>query len=374
MKFADITGHDAVKNRLRSMADQNRLPHALLLEGPAGIGKFALARALAQYIHCENRTHGEPCGVCPACRQHETFNHPDTYFSFPVLKAGTETVSDDYINEWRKFLTDSPYMNFDAWLSLLDNPNGQPVIYSAESLNIVRKFSHTSYSTRFKVLLMWLPERMQTECANKMLKLIEEPFDDSLLIFTSDNPAAILPTIYSRLQRVEVKKLPEPLVADYLIRSRNVDANDARAAAHLADGSIVAAEQQLSSASESARFLDFFTRLMRNAYMRKVGELRKWSVDVAALGREGEIRFLNYCERMMRENFVTNLHIPSLVYLNPAEAEFSSRFSPFINEANVEALLAQLASARADVAANGNAKIIFFDLAIKVILLLKRQP
>ena len=374
MKFADIPGHDAVKERLIRMADQNRLPHALLLEGPSGVGKFALARALAQYIHCENRSNGDSCGVCPSCRQHATFNQADTYFSFPVLKAGTETVSDDYINEWRKFITDNPYMNFERWLSLLDNPNGQPVIYSAESLNIIRKFSRTSYSTRFKVLLMWLPERMQTECANKMLKLIEEPFDDSILIFTSDNPAAILPTIYSRMQRVEVKKLPEAIVTAYLTSNKNVAELEAKAAAHLSDGSITAAEMQLSASSESARFLELFIQLMRNAYQRKVGELRKWSVDIAALGREGEIRFLEYCERMMRENFVTNLHIPSLVYLNTAETAFSSRFSPFINEANVEALLTQLASARADVAANGNAKIIFFDLAIKVILLLRRQP
>lgn len=374
MKFSDIPGHESVKERLRSMVDNNRLPHALVLEGPQGVGKFALARALAQYIHCENRSGGDSCGVCPACRQHATFNHADTYFSFPVLKGGSssDTVSDDYIAEWHSLLQENPYMNFERWLQLLDNPNGQPVIYSAEGLAVIRKFSRTSYSTRFKILLQWLPERMQPDCANKLLKLIEEPFPDSLLIFTSDNPGAILPTVYSRMQRVEIKRLPDDVVADYLVRNHDVAPADSLAIAHLAEGSITRAVAQISASGESAQFLELFTRLMRSAYQRRVADLRKWSVDVAGLGREAEIRFLAYCERMMRENFINNMRVPQLVYLNAAEAQFSSRFSPFINERNVESLLSQFASARTDVAANGNAKIILFDLAVKVILLLKR--
>lgn len=374
MKFSDIPGHESVKERLRSMVDNNRLPHALVLEGPQGVGKFALARALAQYIHCENRSGGDSCGVCPACRQHATFNHADTYFSFPVLKSGSgsDTVSDDYIAEWHSLLQENPYMNFERWLQLLDNPNGQPVIYSAEGLAVIRKFSRTSYSTRFKILLQWLPERMQPDCANKLLKLIEEPFPDSLLIFTSDNPGEILPTVYSRMQRVEIKRLPDDVVADYLVRNHDVAPADSLAIAHLAEGSITRAVAQISASGESAQFLELFTRLMRSAYQRRVADLRKWSVDVAGLGREAEIRFLAYCERMMRENFINNMRVPQLVYLNAAEAQFSSRFSPFINERNVESLLSQFASARTDVAANGNAKIILFDLAVKVILLLKR--
>ena len=374
MKFSDIPGHESVKERLRSMVDNNRLPHALVLEGPQGVGKFALARALAQYIHCENRSGGDSCGVCPACRQHATFNHADTYFSFPVLKggSGSDTVSDDYIAEWHRLLEENPYMNFERWLQLLDNSNGQPVIYSAEGLAVIRKFSRTSYSTRFKILLQWLPERMQPDCANKLLILIEEPFPDSLLIFTSDNPGAILPTVYSRMQRVEIKRLPDDVVADYLVRNHDVAPADSLAIAHLAEGRITRAVAQISVSGESAQFLELFTRLMRSAYQRRVSDLRKWSVDVAGLGREAEIRFLAYCERMMRENFINNMRVPQLVYLNAAEAQFSSRFSPFINERNVESLLGQFASARTDVAANGNAKIILFDLAVKVILLLKR--
>lgn len=371
MKFADIPSHEAVKERLRSLVDTNRLPHALLLEGPEGVGKFALARALAQYIHCENRTGGDSCGICPSCRQHETFNQADTFYSFPILKSVGE-VSDDLMPRWKEYLSGNMFMNFTEWLRELDNPNGQPVIYAGESASLIRKFATTSYSSRFKVLLMWLPERMQSECANKLLKMIEEPMEDTVLIFVSDAPREILPTIYSRLQRIEVKRLPDSVVASYLRNRYSIESADAAAIAHLADGSIIKAERQLSVSDETKAFLEQFMSLMRTAYQRKVGVLKKWSVDISGLGREGSMRFLDYCARMMRENFLCNLGNPSLVYLNTSEQAFCRNFSPFINERNVESLLREFDQARTDIAANGNAKMIFFDLAIKVILLLKR--
>jgi len=371
MKFSDIPAHEAVKERLRAMVDNNRLPHALLLEGPQGVGKFALARALAQYIHCENRQNRDSCGACPSCRQHETFNQADTFYSFPILKTVAE-VSDDAMPRWKEFLSANVFMNFANWLRELDNPNGQPLIYSAESASLIRKFSTTSYSTRYKVLLMWLPERMQPDCANKLLKMIEEPMPDTILIFVSNSPGEILPTIYSRMQRITVKRLPETTIAEYLRNRYSLDPADAVALAHLADGSIVEAEKQLSVSDEAKHFLELFISLMRSAYQRKIGLLKKWSTDVAALGREAEMRFLDYCARMMRENFLCNLHNPQLVYLNNSEQAFCRNFSPFVNERNVESLLREFNQARIDISANGNAKIVLFDLAVKVILLLKQ--
>ena len=285
MKFSDIPAHEDIKARLSALVDDNRLPHALLLEGPEGVGKFALARALAQYIHCENRRDGDSCGICPSCRQHITFNQADTFYSFPILKAQSATaVSDDLMPQWKEYLAQNMFMSFENWLSALNNPNGQPLIYSAESMNIIRKFSTTSYSTRFKVLLMWLPERMQPDCANKLLKVIEEPMDDSILIFVSDNPGEILPTIYSRMQCIKVKRLSDMVVADYLKAHYSLSDIDADAIAHLAEGSILKAEQQLSVSDENKLFLDLFKGLMRDAYQHKVAALKKWTADVAALG------------------------------------------------------------------------------------------
>ena len=259
------------------MIDNGRLPHALVIEGPEGTGKFALARAAVQYLHCQNRGNGEPCGVCPSCVQHQTFNHIDTIYSFPVLKSAGGAVSDDFSSLWHDFLQKSMYMNYELWQSLLGNPNGQPVIYVDESQEIIRKLTFTSHGAADKVVLMWLPEKMNVQCANKLLKLIEEPLPGVKLILVSDQPSGILPTIYSRLQRLEVKRLSDSEVAGFLEREYSLDSADALAAAHIANGSINAACRNIGNNTETILFLEQFQKLMRLAYQRKIALLKKWS-------------------------------------------------------------------------------------------------
>lgn len=373
MKFSEILGQDGVKDRLRAMIDNGRLPHALLLEGVAGTGKFQLARAAVQYLHCTNRTaEGDSCGRCPSCVQHQTFNHIDTVFSFPVLASAGGKTSDEYLHLWRKFLSESPYMDGELWQRYLGNPNGQPVIYVDESESIISKLSFSSHGAEDKVVVMWLPEKMNNQCANKLLKLIEEPLPGVKLLFVANNSAEILPTIYSRLQRIEVKRLADSDVADYLMAHHRVDPVDAMALANLAGGSILAAEKNLKDDGENHDFLELFQQLMRLAYQRKVGKLKKWSVDAASLGRETSGRFMDYCVRQLRENFIANIRMPALNYLNREEQAFSKNFSPFINERNVEQLCDIFRKAKGDILGNGNAKIIYFDVSVKVILLLKR--
>lgn len=374
MRFKDIPAHDSLKEQLASIVDSNRIPHAMLLEGPRGTGKMMLARALAQYIHCTGRHDGDSCGVCPSCIQHQSFNHIDTHFSFPVLKQkgkSSNPVSDDYIAEWRRLLSDDPYMDMNRWVELLGNANGQPVIYVDESAALIRKLNFTSHAARYKIVLMWLPERMNESCANKLLKLIEEPHDDTLFILVSDEPAKILPTIYSRLRRIQVKRLPDEVVARYLQEHHSVDPQAAASIAHLSDGSILDALHRLSTSDESHKFLEMFISLMRLAYQRKVALLRKWAAEAADMGREQSCRFLDYCERLTGENYICNLNNPALVFMDDAESAFSSKFSRFINERNVMDLRQLFIEARRDIAGNGNAKMIFFDLAVQVILKLK---
>ncbi len=372
MRFCDIPAHSSVKERLRAMADNDRIPHALLLSGPSGIGKFALARAFAQYIHCENPHDGDSCGECASCIQHQTFSHIDTHFVFPVVKEKTTPpVSDDFLPEWKSFLTDNTYMSIDDWTATFSKKNAQPAIYVSESSDLIHKLSFTTHSSRYKIVLLWLPERMNEETANKLLKLIEEPFADTLFIMVSDDPARILPTIYSRVQPIEIKRLPDSTVAQYLSDHYGVDPTDAMALAHIAEGSVAAAIDGLKG-EDSNGYLQMFISLMRLAYQRKVKELREWSNDIAALGREKEINFYDYALRLMRENFVFNYHVPELNYLNRSEAQFSVNFARFINERNVEKLAEVFDKARTDIAGNANGKIVNFDLAIKVILLLKQ--
>lgn len=374
MRFRDIPGHEDVKERLRAMADERRVPHALLLEGPVGSAKFMLIRALAQYIHCENHTpDGDSCGKCPSCLQHQTFNHIDTIYSFPVIKkAGKSTISNDCFGEFKNFISDSPYMDIEKWIAMLGNINSQPVIYVEEGAELIRRLNFTARQSLFKIVLLWLPERLKEETANKLLKLIEEPHPDTIFLMSSDNSRAILPTIYSRVQRIAVSRYSDDEIKHFLTASYPVSETDAETLARLSSGNVIEALSLVDISRMRQQFLDYFIELMRKAYQRKIGLLRQWSNDVAALGREQIIKFLDYASRLIRENFILNLHVDQLNYLTEDERKFSVNFARFINERNVLKMFEVLNKAREDIAGNANPKIVLLDLAVKTILLIKQ--
>lgn len=376
MKFSDIPGHDVIKSQLRALVDTDRLPHALLLEGPTGIGKHALMRALAQYIHCSGRRPGDTdsCGACPSCLQHESMNHVDTYYSYPVVKMEgdrTPPTSLDYVEAWNKMLAGSMFLDPERWASMFDKKNAVPTYYVTESAELLRMLSLTAHHSRYKIVIMWLPERMGEEAANKLLKLLEEPHPDTLFLITSDTPALILPTIYSRLRRMEVRPLAPEQIAGYLAEVRGIDPQTALVAARQGEGSVVRAERTLEQGGADAQRLDMFMQLMRLAYQRKVAELRVWANDLAALGRENELAFYRYCQRMLRENFIYNFSTPQLVNLTASEEQFSRNFARFVNERNVMKMVEVIDDAMTDIAGNANGKIVNLDLAVKMILLLK---
>ncbi|MBQ7941943.1 MAG: DNA polymerase III subunit delta [Muribaculaceae bacterium] len=377
MKFSEVIGQENAKSRIIRMIDNDEIPHALLIHGEPGIPKLALARAMAQYIHCENRQNGDSCGHCPSCMQHRSLNHADTYYSFPIVKKSGKSEenanSDDYSGEWKEFISENPIVeNYEKWLAVLKNENAQPVIYKGESVNIIHKMSLSTLSTKYKVLIMWLPEKMNATCANRLLKLIEEPSNDSIFILVSDNCNAILPTIYSRTQRIELKRLPVDVIAEYLKEKYNLDGQEALAVAATADGNIIQAENNLAYNSESKDFFKEFVSLMRLAYSRDLKSLREWSERIFAYKREKIRRFLKYAARMVRENYIYNIKAPELNYLTQEEEAFSVKFAPFINEGNVIKMLEELTKAEIDIAGNANGKIVLFDLAIKITIFIKR--
>ena len=373
MKFKDIIGNEEAVKRLRDMVDRDRIPHALLLMGDPGVAKLALAQAFAQYVHCENRIDGDSCGQCPSCLQHQSLNHVDTFYSYPIFKKGTTTYCEDYLEDWKKFLDENPIENYERWLTIIKNDNGQPSILTQESDVIIRRMSLTAYSSKYKIHIMWLPEKMQPQCANALLKIIEEPYPDSLFVLVSNNYQDILPTIYSRTQRVLLKMPSTDKVAKYLVDKYGMDAQDALAYAAPADGNISLAEAGLKKNNENAAFHEKFTQLMRLAYSVDLKSLRDWSVEVNDYKREKICRFLQYASRMVRENYIYNLHTQGLNYMTREEEQFSVRFSPFINELNVEGIVDELNKAEIDIRGNANGKIVLFDLAIKMTVLIKKK-
>ncbi|MDE6074092.1 MAG: DNA polymerase III subunit delta, partial [Muribaculaceae bacterium] len=321
----------------------------------------------------------DSCGRCPQCIQHQTLNHVDPHYSFPVIKkkSGNNPVSDDFIQQWREFLNENEMMDFERWCAKLAGTGTStagvaPMFYVSESDALASKLATTSRSTRYKITLMWLPEKMNEACANKMLKLLEEPQPETIFIITSDNATEILPTIYSRCQPIEVKRLDNYSVARWLVDNRNVSPDEAEKVADISSGSINEAIRQLNVAASGDEFLDLFISLMRLAYQRKIIELRLWAQDVSALPRDRQIAFLNYCCRLLRENFIYNFNMPDLVGMNQNERNFSKNFARFINERNVLKLKRVFEDAVTDITGNGNGRIIFFDVAVRVILLLKQ--
>lgn len=378
MKFADVIGQDKIKQRLVQLSKGDRLPHALMLCGPAGSGKLSLALAFASYLLCEgNKEEGEACGSCPQCAMLRKWEHPDLHFSFPVIRpAGTSSEhkmsSDDFIQEWREMLCKSTYVTMDNWLTAMDAANQQALMGVGESDVLIRKLSLKSSQGGYKISVIWLPERMNGECANKLLKLLEEPPAQTLFLMICEDPEQLLDTIRSRAQRIDVKRIDTSAVEEALQRLRGIEPAMAHRLARVAHGSWTKAIGELDANSENGQFLDMFIMLMRLAYMRNIKDLKKWSEAVASYGREKQRRMLVYFARMVRENFVYNFRVSELTYMTEEEEAFAKKFSPFINERNIVEISELINLSIRDIGQNANAKMVFFDFALRTIMLLKQ--
>lgn len=373
--FKDIIGQRGVIEQLRRSVDDNRLAHALLITGPRGNGKLAIAIALANYLLC-GKGHGDACGTCPACVKLGKFIHSDLHFVFPVKKkkSGSENpVSDDYIAEWREMLLKSPYFSYDDWLEKLDLENQQPMIYERESSEILHKLSMQSREGGWKVVIIWLPEKMKEVGSNKLLKIIEEPPKETLFMLVSEEPEKIIATIQSRTQRVEVPRIAQEDVESALQSRMGLSFEDAKMIAQQSGGNWEQAEELLSLSEDKARYLELFMQLMRIAYARNIREMKAWSEQVAALGRERQKRLLDYCQRMIRENFIMNFKEDKMNFMSQAERNFSVRFSPFVNERNIFGIMEELSEAQRHIEQNVNAKMVFFDMSLRMIVWIKNR-
>lgn len=385
MQFSDITGQHEIKNRLIRSVHEQRIPHAQLFRGPEGIGKLALALAYAQFISCENRDETDSCGVCPSCVKYRKLAHPDLHLVFPVIKPpkSSSVVCDDFVTEFRAMIIENTYFSMQQWYARISEDQKQGLIYSNESEEILRKLNLKTYESDYKIMIIWLPEKMHVTCANKLLKILEEPPEKTVFLLVSNSPEEIIATILSRTQHINIPKLTEDDIVLTLLRDKNrsVSQLDAVNVARLSCGSLLNAYSILSESDENKQNFDRFVKVMRMAWQvgnrqgyEALKNLKKWAEETAlsSVGRERQKKFLEYSQRMIRENFILNLHQPELNYLTSDEADFSGKFSPFINERNVEELMSEFALAERHIDQNVNAKMVFFDLVLKIIVLLKK--
>lgn len=375
MFFKDVIGQTEAKQRLITEVKEGRIPHAQLICGPEGTGKLPLAIAYARYICCENRGDHDACGVCPSCVKFNKLAHPDLHFVFPVIKkkAGKDTVCDDFISDWRNFVLGSPYFNLNHWLKEMGAENQQAQIYVKESDEIVRKLSLKSSQGGHKVMIIWLPEKMNVECSNKLLKLLEEPPALTVFLLVSEEPENILQTILSRTQRFNIHGIGETELAQILQTKYGLQPQDADDIAHRSEGNFLKALETIHLSEENRLFFELFVSLMRLSYQRKIREMKQWSDSVAMMGRERQKNFLGYCQRMIRENFMYNFRQRDLVYMSNEEQGFSSRFAPFVNERNVMGIMDELSEAQQHIEQNVNARMVFFDFSLKMIVLLVQK-
>ena len=317
MYFDDIVGQQEIKEQLRDMVQSNRLSHALLMLAKDGSGGLPLALAFSQYIVCEKVQQAlnpvpagpslfgeaEPvgeivfpsaaCGSCAACTKATALVHPDIHYSYPVIprKSGDKPVSTDYITQWRNFIGEQPYGSLYDWLQFIQAENKQGNITSEECNEIIRKLSLKTFESKYKILVMWMPEMLGKE-GNKLLKLIEEPPPNTLFLLVAETEALILPTILSRCQLIRIPPLSDSDIAYALQRNRGLDETQARQIAAITEGNYREALAELNHAGEDWQLLvrEWLNAILKNGPVSLV----KWIEDISKQGREKQKQFLRF--------------------------------------------------------------------------------
>ncbi len=378
MQFREVIGQAAIKKRLIRNVRENRLPHAQMFLGKGGYGTFPLALAYARYILCEDKKDDDSCGECPSCHKAGRMVHPDLHFVYPVAttkSVNRNPVSDDFIDEWRSFVSEDPYIIPQAWYEFIGMENKQGIINVYESAAILRKLSFQSFESDYKIMIIWLPEKMNPPSANKLLKIIEEPPSKTLFIMVVENTDSMLPTVLSRTQIIKVPAIGQSELIKCLQDRFEQEGSGIEGIAALSAGNYNRALEYIQSTSTPDQVLEMFIKMMRLAYMAKIPEILNWVEEISSLGRERQKNFLVYAIRMIRENFLMNIKEKELAVVTQKEREFSEKFSAFVNPGNIEGIYSALNLAHNHIEANAYARIVFLDMSLKLSGLIRpRKP
>lgn len=372
MKFSDVIGQDEIKSRLIKSVKEGRISHAQMFLSSQGTGALPLAIAYAQYISCENKQENDSCGVCKSCIKYQKLIHPDLHFVFPIVRKSKE-VCDNFIDEWRELVLNKTYFSINQWIEAIAAENKQGLIYSEESNEIIKKLNFKTFESEYKIMIIWLPEKMHTTGANKLLKILEEPFDKTIFLLVAEDSGQILQTILSRTQLIKIPAIKSEKIKNHLIEDEHVDVSTAENVSILSEGDYVKALALLNSTEDQNTNFDFFVKLMRLAYGKNILELMQLVEDISKIGREKQKSFLNYSIQLLRNNFILNQKTGQEIPLTKGEFDFSSRFSAFITPDNVSGINNEFSTAFFHIERNGKPQLIFLDLALKLTNLLKQN-
>lgn len=370
MRFSDIIGQEQLKRHLAESIDKGRISHAQLFTGIAGAGTLPLAIAYAQYLNCPNRKDGDSCGVCPSCQQIAQAAHPDVHFIYPVNKQGKKSgevvLSSEFLPQWREIMSRTGgYFTRQQWYEMLDlGKTLQGMISAKEADEIIRRLSFKSFQSEYKIVIIWQAETMNEEAANKILKILEEPWEKTIFLLVAERPDLLLKTITSRTQETSVPRLSVEDLTSLSQAQEQERVNMAR----LVAGDVIEMRRMTEGEGDELReeCFELFCRLMRLSYNDKHLELLDWADEVAQLSREQQRQMLSHSARLLREAYMLHAGLGKISYLWGEEAKFCNNFAPFIGNQNIEILIAEIESALRQINQNGNARIVFTHFALAV--------
>ena len=377
MQFKDVIGQNAVKQRLIQSVRENHVSHAQLFLGPAGSGKLPLALAYAQYILCPNRTETDSCGVCPTCQKMQKLVHPDLHFVVPTAttkKVKSNPESDLFMEEWREYVTQNQgYVDTSSWYSFLDVENKQGYMSVRDAASLLRKLNMKAYEGEYKIAIIWMAEKMNLQCANKLLKLLEEPPEKTVFLLIVEDQEELLATIKSRTALVKIPTIDLNSLEAALKNRLACDAQQAHNAAMISEGNWLAACHSVQESEDRKLFFTTFQQWMRLCFKAAYSELIDFSNNIKSLGREKQKELLDYGLNIIRNSLLFSNNLAEIVMLPEDEKTFNSKFAPFVNPANLVQIAELFEEAIRQIERNGYAPLIFTDVSFKMVGLLKKK-
>ena len=380
MLFKEVLGQEKLKELLMHSVQEGRVPHAQLFLGSKGSANLALALALAQYVACNNKQQDDSCGKCPSCLKHLKFVHPDLHFVFPVATTSnvkTKPISKNFLSEWRDLLDENPYFSVFDWLKHIGVDNKQGLISVEESAHVLKDLSLKPYEGETKMMLIWMPEKMNVQAANKLLKIIEEPPQKTLFLLVAESTENMLSTVLSRTQLIKVPRHSDEDLENYLT-NQGVEHSKVKMISALVEGNINEALQLADYVEDAEQNSLSFVKWMRLCFsalqVKDIDKLVQWSEKMAKAGRENQKSFLLYASNVMRDALLKNYGVETMMKMNLGGQDFTmEKFAPFIHAGNCMEIISELNMAQLHIERNANSKILFLDISFKIARLLHKK-